>query len=56
MDEKKGEDKFTVPSVGRDENENIIHDFHRIKITGDEVISVRRQIEFVFLSPENLIS
>jgi len=35
-------ENFTVPSVGRDENENIIHDFHRIKISGEEVISVNR--------------
>merc|ERR1712226_1126566 len=34
------EESFTVPSVGKDENQNVIHDFHRINITGDEVISV----------------
>jgi hypothetical protein len=30
------------PTVGRDENLNLIHDFHRIKITGDEILSVSK--------------
>ena len=39
--ETKTETEKTVRAVGKDENENLIHDFHRIEISGDDVMSVR---------------
>ena len=44
------EETFVVPQVGKDENENIIHDFHRINMTGDQVISVSRKVKIDFLN------
>lgn len=40
--EDKTTEKIQLTSVGRDENDNIIHDFRRVNITGAESISVRK--------------